>query len=242
MKPTEITVGYGPTSQPPPDFSKAGYHYQSWQQCRAYIGQLHRTFGAPPYGAKLVIAETTDKSGTWYRVVCRFESGDEQARAYALKLQQEPPDNWDAAAEAAFADGDGATLPPRRTIPEVPAATAEPEPVTLTAKQLDTLKRLYVRFGHGSDELLVKPELAKELADRFAQRARKQVPPAQLAAFIVAQRKRGGWPSVREPRRRHAGTNGAGPGKRAASSVRQLSSSKEGVRPRLKTLRHRATG
>ena len=76
------------------------YFEQARKECRAYIAQLRRVFGAEPEGARLVIRGNSHDFGTYYEVAVKYDCDDEKATRYAFKLEAEQPATWDAEAKA----------------------------------------------------------------------------------------------------------------------------------------------
>jgi hypothetical protein len=68
----------------------------------------------------------------------------------------------------------------------------------LSPNQLEVLKRLYTSLDVTSDEFLCRPRLAQQIAQEFAAVTGVHLAPQTLIAVIVAKRKRGEWPTIRE--------------------------------------------
>ena len=190
----ELPVGFGPAAEPMPELAEFTSAFANWQKCRAWLRQLRRAFGPEPRGCRLMIAQRDFAGGAaLYAVVLRFpRSGPasvrEVAHDYAARLQDEAPRQWDRAAAEELG------LEHQAPAPE--ALPSRAEPAGLTGRQLRILKQCYSAVGKTSDELLMSPQAAGVLADAFAKKARKRVPAASLVARVVAERKKGGWPTL----------------------------------------------
>ena len=68
------------------------------QECRAFMAQLIREFGAPPYDADLVITSNPHDFGTYHEVAVRYNEDDRAALEYAFKLEGNTPAEWDTIA------------------------------------------------------------------------------------------------------------------------------------------------
>lgn len=64
-------------------------------ECRAYIGALRKKLGNEPDGAALCIKSFPHDFGTYYEVVCYFDSKLEESVLYAFKCESEGPETWD---------------------------------------------------------------------------------------------------------------------------------------------------
>ena len=191
----ELPVGFGPAAEPMPELAEFTSAFANWQKCRAWLQQLRRAFGPEPRGCRLMIQQHEFSGGrTLYSVVLRFpRSGPaalrEVAHDYAARLQDEAPRAWDRRAAEELG------LPPTAA-PAPEALPSRAEPAGLTERQLRILKQCYTAVAKTSDELLMSPQAAGVLADAFAKKARKRVPAAALVARVVAERKKGGWPTL----------------------------------------------
>jgi hypothetical protein len=65
-------------------------------ECRAFLNQLRRQFGEPPEGAELRLKANAHDFGTYYDVIVTFPDDDRTAIEYALKLEGNTPEYWDA--------------------------------------------------------------------------------------------------------------------------------------------------
>lgn len=68
----------------------------------------------------------------------------------------------------------------------------------LTAPQLGILRNIYLDLDIPSDKFFFRPELAREIEQRFTGLSGARVPGYILVAAIVAKRKRGLWVKIRE--------------------------------------------
>lgn len=68
----------------------------------------------------------------------------------------------------------------------------------LTDADIEALRQIYQTMDLTSDELLFRPRMASELADKFEAATGKRIAGSLLVAVIVAKRKRGEWLKIRE--------------------------------------------
>ena len=190
----ELVVGFGPAAEPFPELSQPGGAFANWGKCRAFIGQLKRLLGPPPQGCELFIRQHGDADRPFYNVHLRYRGAGAERRDaatdYVVRLQERCPTHWDAAAAQELGITPGNPAPAN-------AAADKTEAADLTPRQLGILKKAYVELGRTSDELSLSPEAAAQLQKLFAKRARKDAPAKGLVARIMAERKKGGWPCLR---------------------------------------------
>jgi len=91
-------LGSAPCGEDCASVGREGYMRQARAECRAYVGQLKRLFGAPPEGCDLVIRSNPHDFGSYLSVEAHF--GDEAGQEYALKCENNQPELWDAEARA----------------------------------------------------------------------------------------------------------------------------------------------
>ena len=68
------------------------------QECRAFIAQLIRLHGEPPFGARLRGSSNPHDFGSYLEVEVVFDDDEPDAAAYAYKLEAKTPEGWDHAA------------------------------------------------------------------------------------------------------------------------------------------------
>ena len=98
-----LEIGPSPALEECAQVGSDDYANRTRKECRAFINQLRRTFGLEPAGAKLFIKANPHDFGTYYEVACRFE--DEASQEYAIKLENEMPERWDAEAKTELMEG-----------------------------------------------------------------------------------------------------------------------------------------
>ena len=219
----ELVVGFGPAAEPFPELGQPGGAFANWGKCRAFIGQLKRLFGPPPQGCELFIRQHGETDRPFYNVHLRYRGATpgrrDAATDYVVRLQEQCPRQWDAAAAEEL--GLAATHPAH----PAPAAPADKtEAAELTPRQLGILKRVYLDLGHTSDDLSLSPAAAAELQQLFAKRARKDAPAKGLVARIMAERKKGNWPCLRNGNGDANGKPPASPAKRKPAKAKAAKS------------------
>lgn len=91
-------LGATPYGEDCAQVGRDGYMRQARKECRAYIGQLIRTFGEPPESCRLVIRSNPHDFGSYLAVEAVFD--DEAGHAYALRCENKQPELWDDQARA----------------------------------------------------------------------------------------------------------------------------------------------
>ena len=88
-----IDIGGNPPDEPL-FFDISGSPDQQKSECRAYIHAIRQTLGQEPEGAQLKIKGNPHDFGTYYEVVCYYDTEDEEAAAYAFRCESDSPMNW----------------------------------------------------------------------------------------------------------------------------------------------------
>lgn len=85
----EMPIGCTPSDE---DCAQLGVmdDYPRWAktECQAYIRALRKKFGEEPDGARLRVKSNPHDFGTYYEVVCAYDTDNEEATAYALKVEE----------------------------------------------------------------------------------------------------------------------------------------------------------
>jgi len=76
------------------------YHERARREARAYIGQLRRTFGDEPKGARFSVKSHEHDFGTYLTVVCHVDPEIPESIDYAFRCEAKPPEFWDEPARA----------------------------------------------------------------------------------------------------------------------------------------------
>jgi hypothetical protein len=110
-----IDLGGAPSHEDCAQVGSRDYDYadRAKRECRAYFHQLRRMFGEEPEGARLSIKSNPHDFGTYYSVVCYFESDSKPAIDYAYRCEA-GPESWDAEARREL---EQQTQPPKETEP-----------------------------------------------------------------------------------------------------------------------------
>ena len=89
-----IPLGSAPANEDCADIGMRGYAAAARKECQAYIEAIRRKLGPEPAGARLAVKPFPCESGSYYEVVCRFDSAYPAAAAYALRCEREAPESW----------------------------------------------------------------------------------------------------------------------------------------------------
>ena len=91
-----LYIGSTPPGEPCAQLGSDDYGERARPECRAYIGQLRRTFGPEPHGCRLYVASNPHDFGTYLSVNCEYDEEDEATVEYAYRCEgEESPDLWD---------------------------------------------------------------------------------------------------------------------------------------------------
>lgn len=93
-----IDIGSSPTCEDCAQVGSPEYGQRVRRECLAYIQQLRRLFGEEPEGARIALKANPHDFGTYFSVVCYYETDMPLAGDYAFRLERESPEHWDKAA------------------------------------------------------------------------------------------------------------------------------------------------
>jgi hypothetical protein len=100
-----VTIGSTPCDEPCAQVGQPNYRKHALKECRRFLELLRRKFGPEPEGAELCVKAFPHDFGTYYEVVCEFDSDLQASVEYALRCEDETPATWEAEPE------DGKDLP-----------------------------------------------------------------------------------------------------------------------------------
>lgn len=93
----------------PPDevlfFDVTGSAAQQKSECRAFIQAIRQTLGPEPEGAQLRVKGNQHDFGTYYEVVCYYDTDSEEAMDYAFRCESDSPANWPKSMNVRVEDG-----------------------------------------------------------------------------------------------------------------------------------------
>jgi hypothetical protein len=90
-----LPIGSCPTDEDCAAVGHPDYEANARLECLRFIELLRKINGNEPEGAELLICANPHDFGTYYDVVCQFEDKDEEAKAYAYKVEANIPATWD---------------------------------------------------------------------------------------------------------------------------------------------------
>jgi hypothetical protein len=90
-----VTLGTAPIDEPCAQLGRDDYDDTVKEECRRFIRRLRQTFGDEPSGARFAIKSFDHDFGTYYEVVCLFDTDDEEAAHYAYRCEEELPLTWE---------------------------------------------------------------------------------------------------------------------------------------------------
>lgn len=99
-----LTISPTPTGEDCAQLGSPDYAERSSAECRAFVNQLKRELGKPPFGASLRIKSFDHDFGSYKEVVVVYDENDEEAAEYAYKCESDCPEYWDDLALAELAE------------------------------------------------------------------------------------------------------------------------------------------
>ena len=90
-----IDVGSAPACEDCAQVGSPDYHDRARRECRAYVNQLRRMFGAEPEGAHLAVRSNPHDFGTYLSATCSYDESHPASVDYAFRCESEGPDQWD---------------------------------------------------------------------------------------------------------------------------------------------------
>jgi hypothetical protein len=95
-----IDIGSTPADEPCAQVGEPDYARKARSECNRFIQLIRRTLGPEPEGAQLSVKSNPHDFGTYYEVVCYYDTESEEAYSYALRCESEAPTQWgDASAD-----------------------------------------------------------------------------------------------------------------------------------------------
>jgi hypothetical protein len=90
-----LTIGPSPAEENCASVGADNYGQQSQRECRAFVNQLVRQFGEPPYGARIAVKSFPHDFGSYREVCVIYDDVFEEAIDFAFKIEKESPAQWD---------------------------------------------------------------------------------------------------------------------------------------------------
>lgn len=91
----EIYLGPVPLEEDCSQVGSIDYLKRSRIECKAYVNQLKRKFGEPPFGGALIIKECPHDFGTYLEVVAVFDDLYPDSARWAFEVEENLPMRWD---------------------------------------------------------------------------------------------------------------------------------------------------
>ena len=91
----EIYLGPVPIEEDCSQVGSIGYFERSRAECKAYVNQLRRQFGEPPFGGALIVKACPHDFGTYNEVVAVFDDLYPNSCKWAFEMEENIPLKWD---------------------------------------------------------------------------------------------------------------------------------------------------
>ncbi len=90
-----IELGSSPAEEDCVQVGNPDYHRLAKAECRRYLELIRKHCGEEPPGARLAIKSFPHDFGSYYEVICYYDSYSEEAMEYAFNLESDAPAYWD---------------------------------------------------------------------------------------------------------------------------------------------------
>ena len=91
-----IDIGSAPCEEDCVQVTKEGDYVQAMrEECKRFIAAIRSKLGPEVGSAQLRVKGNPHDFGTYYEVVCYFDSEDEEGMDYAFRCESDAPSTWD---------------------------------------------------------------------------------------------------------------------------------------------------
>lgn len=89
-----VDIGSAPANEEGTAVGSPDYYEKAQPECTRFLNLIRKTFGDEPEGAHLAVVPNPHDFGTYYSVVCHYNTDFEAARDYAFRCEDEAPTEW----------------------------------------------------------------------------------------------------------------------------------------------------
>lgn len=82
-----IMIGATPYEEDCAQVGSDNYHTRARAECNRYIECLRKVYGNEPVGARLYIKSNPHDFGSYLEVECKYDENNEEAIAYAFRVE-----------------------------------------------------------------------------------------------------------------------------------------------------------
>lgn len=90
-----LSIGPAPAEETPVQLGEADYARRAKLECNKFIEAIRKKLGREPDGARLGVKQCPQDFGSYYDVVCYFDSDDVSGYNYALRCESDAPTTWE---------------------------------------------------------------------------------------------------------------------------------------------------
>jgi hypothetical protein len=90
-----INIGSTPYDEPCAQVGTPDYREKALAECKKFIQLLRKKFGPEPESAELRVKAFPHDFGTYYEVVCFYDTDSQESVDYALRCEGETPATWE---------------------------------------------------------------------------------------------------------------------------------------------------
>jgi hypothetical protein len=92
-----IDIGSTPADEECAQVGSPDYARRAREECNRFINLIRHVVGPEPEGARLTVKSNPHDFGTYYEVVCYYDTENEEARKYAYRCERDAPTRWEPA-------------------------------------------------------------------------------------------------------------------------------------------------
>lgn len=89
-----LSIGPAPAEEECVQVGEPDYEARAQAECEQFIKLVRGKLGKEPEGARLRVKAFPHELGTYYEVVCYFDTDDPAARDYAFECEAGAPGRW----------------------------------------------------------------------------------------------------------------------------------------------------
>lgn len=90
-----FSLGPTPSDEDCAQVGLEDYYEKARPECKRFIELLRLVFGPEPPGAQLAVKSFPHDFGSYYEVICYFDTDIPESVAYAHRLDDETPTTWE---------------------------------------------------------------------------------------------------------------------------------------------------
>ena len=89
-----FSIGPTPSEEDCAQVGQPDYRRTAMEECQRFIERIRTTLGPEPPDAELAIKSFPHDFGSYYEVVCYYDTTNERSMRYAWKVEKKAPTRW----------------------------------------------------------------------------------------------------------------------------------------------------